>query len=66
MKVALTGITGFVGMNLMPQLLALGSEYEFLTLNIDVQLVLANLNSSEPLSMHNPGKKMCFSGCRQT
>lgn len=36
MKVALTGITGFVGMNLMPQLLALGSDYEFLTLNIDV------------------------------
>ena len=36
MKVALTGITGFVGMNLMPQLLALGSNYEFLTLNIDV------------------------------
>lgn len=37
MKVALTGITGFVGMNLMPQLLALGSDYEFLTLNIDVE-----------------------------
>ena len=36
MKIALTGITGFVGMNLMPQLLALGSDYEFLTLNIDV------------------------------
>ena len=36
MKVALTGITGFVGMNLMPQLLALCSNYEFLTLNIDV------------------------------
>lgn len=36
MKVALTGITGFVGMNLMPQLLALGSDFEFLTLNIDV------------------------------
>lgn len=36
MKVALTGITGFVGMNLMPQLLALGFDYEFLTLNIDV------------------------------
>lgn len=36
MKVALTGITGFVGMSLMPQLLALGSDYEFLTLNIDV------------------------------
>ena len=37
MKVALTGITGFVGMSLMPQLLALGSDYEFLTLNIDVE-----------------------------
>lgn len=36
MRVALTGITGFVGMNLMPHLLALGSDYEFLTLNIDV------------------------------
>lgn len=36
MRVALTGITGFVGMNLMPQLLALGSDYEFMTLNIDV------------------------------
>ena len=37
MKVALTGITGFVGMSLMPQLLALNSDYEFLTLNIDVE-----------------------------
>lgn len=37
MKVALTGITGFVGMSLMPQLLALGKDYEFLTLNIDVE-----------------------------
>ena len=37
MKVALTGITGFVGMSLMPQLLALGKGYEFLTLNIDVE-----------------------------
>lgn len=37
MRIALTGITGFVGMNLMPQLLALGSDYEFLTLNIDVE-----------------------------
>lgn len=36
MKVVLTGITGFVGMNLMPQLLTLGSDYEFLTLNVDV------------------------------
>lgn len=36
MKVALTGITGFVGMSLVPQLRALGSGYQFLTMNIDV------------------------------
>lgn len=36
MKIALTGITGFVGMNLMPQLRQTDPSNEFLTLNIDV------------------------------
>lgn len=36
MKIALTGITGFVGMNLMPQLRQTDSNNDFLTLNIDV------------------------------
>lgn len=36
MKIALTGITGFVGMSLMPQLKQTSSSNEFLTLNIDV------------------------------
>lgn len=48
MKVALTGITGFVGMSLMPQLLALGKGYEFLTLNIDVE----EANSKYPVDQY--------------
>lgn len=36
MKIALTGITGFVGMSLMPQLKQTSLSNEFLTLNIDV------------------------------
>lgn len=36
MKIALTGITGFVGMSLMPQLRDTDPNNEFLTLNIDV------------------------------
>lgn len=48
MKVALTGITGFVGMSLMPQLLALGKDYEFLTLNIDVE----EANSKYPTNQY--------------
>lgn len=36
MKIVLTGITGFIGMNLMPQLLELGKDHEYLTLNKDV------------------------------
>lgn len=36
MKIALTGITGFVGMSLMPQLKQTSSSNAFLTLNIDV------------------------------
>ena len=48
MKVALTGITGFVGMSLMPQLLSLGKDYEFLTLNIDVE----EANSKYPTTQY--------------
>lgn len=33
MRIALTGITGFIGQNLMPMLLAQGKEHEFLTLS---------------------------------
>lgn len=36
MKVVLTGITGFVGQELMPMLLNECEEHEFLTLNVDV------------------------------
>lgn len=36
MIIALTGITGFVGMNLMPLLLKTNPANEFLTLNVDV------------------------------
>lgn len=36
MKIVLTGITGFVGQELIPMLLKDCSEHEFLTLNIDV------------------------------
>lgn len=37
MKIALTGITGFVGQNLMPLLVREYSDIEILTLNIDVE-----------------------------
>lgn len=36
MKIALTGITGFIGQNLMPMLQKPGAEHEFLTLNRNV------------------------------
>ena len=49
MRIALTGITGFVGMSLMPQLLALGKDYEFLTLNIDVE----EANRKYPLDQYS-------------
>jgi CDP-paratose synthetase len=37
MKIVLTGITGFIGMNLMPQLSKLGKDNEYLTLNVDIE-----------------------------
>lgn len=36
MKIALTGITGFIGQNLMPQLLTTDKDNQFLTINRDV------------------------------
>lgn len=36
MKIVLTGITGFVGQELMPMLQKECTQHEFLTLNIDV------------------------------
>lgn len=37
MKIVLTGITGFVGQNLMPMLVRKCSDIEILTLNVDVE-----------------------------
>lgn len=53
MKVALTGITGFVGMSLMPQLLALGKDYEFLTLNIDVEEANSKYPTDQYTNFHH-------------
>lgn len=47
MKIALTGITGFVGMNLMPQLRRTDPNNEFLTLNIDVAEAESKYPASE-------------------
>lgn len=50
MKVVLTGMTGFIGQNLMPQLRALGSDYEFLVLNNHMEKALSMYNAK---SYHN-------------
>ncbi len=47
MRIALTGITGFVGQNLMPMLRILGDSYQFLTLSIDVEDAEAKYPTSE-------------------
>ena len=36
MKIALTGVTGFIGQNLMPMLIRECPDIEILTLNVDV------------------------------